>query len=84
MTQKQSQPEHLQLASLTADPGVTSSILAKSHTFVEIGHEIIPMVALLLPLIHEVLLSVTSESMCTKYWLTARSSLPRKMSGWVI
>ena len=28
-------------AKLTADPGVTSSIPARSHTFVEIDHEII-------------------------------------------
>ena len=28
-------------ACLTADPGVGSSILAQSHTFVEIDHEII-------------------------------------------
>ena len=28
-------------ASLTADPGVASLILARSHTFVEIDHEII-------------------------------------------
>ena len=34
-------------ASLTADPGVTSSILARSHTFVEIDHEIIFTVILL-------------------------------------
>ena len=34
-------------ACLTADPGVTSSIQAQSHTFVEIGHEIISMVILL-------------------------------------
>ena len=27
-------------ASLTADPGVVSSILTRSHTFVEIDHEI--------------------------------------------
>ena len=32
---------------LTADPGVTSSILARSHTFVEIDHEIISTVVLL-------------------------------------
>ena len=31
--------------------------------------------------IQEGLLSVTSESMCTKYWLTACSSLPRKKCG---
>ena len=33
---------------LTADPGVTSSILARSHTFEEIDHEIIST-AILLP-----------------------------------
>ena len=32
-------------------------------------------------IIQEGLLSVTSESMCTKYWLTACSSLPRKKYG---
>ena len=34
-------------ASLTADPGVTSSIPARSHTFMEIDHEIISAVILL-------------------------------------
>ena len=34
-------------ASLTADPGVVSSIPARSHTFMEIDHEIISMVTLL-------------------------------------
>ena len=34
-------------ASLTADPGVMSSIPARSHTFVEIDHEIISTVILL-------------------------------------
>ena len=34
-------------ASLTADPGVESLILARSHTFVEIEYEIISMVILL-------------------------------------
>ena len=34
-------------ASLTADPGVTSLILARSHTFVEIDYEIISTVILL-------------------------------------
>ena len=34
-------------ASLTADPGVPSSILARSHSFVEIDHEIISTVILL-------------------------------------
>ena len=62
---------------LTADPGVPSSVPARFHTFVEIDHEMI----FLLPLIQKGLLSVTSESMCTKYWLTACSSLPRKKCG---
>ena len=39
-------------ASLTADLGVTSLILARSHTFVEIDYEIISTVILLLPLYH--------------------------------
>ena len=66
-------------ASLTANPGVASSIPARSHTFVEIDHEIISTV-ILLPSAESFKkgLSVTSESMCTKYWLTACSSLPRK------
>ena len=34
-------------ACLTADPGVMSSIPARSHTFVEIDHEIISTVILL-------------------------------------
>ena len=61
-------------AYLTADPEVASSIPAGSHTFVKIDHEIISTV-ILLP--QEGLLSVTSESMCTKDWLTACASLPR-------
>ena len=51
----------------TADPGVASWIPARSHTFVEIDHDIISTAILSLPLIQEGLLSVTSESMCTKY-----------------
>ena len=62
-------------ACLTADPGVVSLIPVPSHTFVEIDHDIISTVIL------EGLLSVTSESMCTNYWLTACSSLPRKKCG---
>ena len=34
-------------ASLTADPGVASSIPARSHTFVEIDHEILSMLILI-------------------------------------
>ena len=43
---------------LSADPGVMSSIPAWSHTFLEIDHEIISTVILLLSLIKKGLLSV--------------------------
>ena len=64
------QPGHVAwlVVSQNADPEVASLILARSHTFVEIDHEIISMVTHLLPLIQEGLLSVTRESMCMKYW----------------
>ena len=39
-------------ACLTADPGVASSIPARSHYFVEIDHEIISTVSLLPSVIH--------------------------------
>ena len=45
-----------------------SLMLARFHTFVETDHI---TVVLLLPLIQEGLLSVTSKSICTEYWLTA-------------
>ena len=61
------------VASLIADLGLVSSISAQPSTFVEIDHEIFSTAILLLPLIQEGLLSVTSESMCTEYWLTAES-----------
>ena len=54
-----------------SDPGVASSIPARFHSFVEIDHEIISPVILLLLLFQKGLLSATSESMCMKYWLTA-------------
>ena len=68
-------------ACLTADPGIASSIPAQSHTFVEIDHEIISTVILLPSADLFKKGSVTSESMCTNYWLTACSSLPRKKCG---
>ena len=69
-------------ASLTADPGVASSIPARSHNFVEIDHEIISTV-ILLPSAESFKKGCCqlSESMCTKYWLTACSSLSRKKCG---
>ena len=72
----------LSVAMPTADPEGACLILTWSHTLVEIGHEIISAVIFLL-LIQEGLLSITSEIICTKYWLTPWSSLPRKKSGLV-
>ena len=68
---QQQGPVTQSIASLIADPGVMSLIMARFHTFIEIDHEIFSTVFLLLPLIQEGLMSVTNESMCTKYWLTA-------------
>ena len=71
---------------LTADPGVAISIPARSHTFVEIDHEIITTV-ILFPSADSFkmgCLSVTSESMCTKYWLTCLFKLAQeKKCGYV-
>ena len=53
-------------ACLTADPVVTRSLSARSHTFVQIDHEINSTVILLPSLIQEDLLSVINESMCMK------------------
>ena len=65
--------------SLSASPGVASLIPVRSHTFVEIDHEITSTVILLLPVIQEGLLSVTSKSMCTKYRLNAKPSLEKSV-----
>ena len=52
-----------------ADPGDVSLIPARPHTVAEFDQEIFSMVILLL-LIQEGLLSVTSESMCTEFQRT--------------
>ena len=59
------------IVSRIADTGVVSWIPAQPHTFIEIVHETFSTVILLLALIQEGLLSVTRESMCTKYCLSA-------------
>ena len=65
-----------------ADPGVASEIPARSQTFVEIDHEIFFTVILLSSADHSrrVVVSI-SEIMCSKYWLSACSTLPRKKCG---
>ena len=54
---------------LNADPGIPSLIPTLSHTFVEIDHwnNLYSKPLSSLPLIQEGLLSVTSESVCTKF-----------------
>ena len=70
-------------ASLTADPGVASSIPARSHTLVEIDHEMISRVILLLSAdhsrravvsykrkyVHEVLVNCLFKLAQEKLWL---------------
>ena len=63
------------VASLIAGPGVISWTLVWPLTFMEINHEVFATVYLLLLVIQEGLLSVTMESVCTKYRLTTKSKL---------
>ena len=69
VTTLKSGPVAQSVASPNADQGISISTPALSHTFVEVDHEIISTVILLLPLIliQEGLLSVTSEHLYTKY-----------------
>ena len=71
-------------ASLTADPEVASLILAQSHTFKEIDHEIISTF-ILLPSAESFRKGCCQlqAKICARstYWLTACSSLPRKKCG---
>ena len=62
------------VASPTADPGIVSLILARSHTFVEIDHEITSTFILLLPLIQEEL-SVTREVLVSHLVMLAQEKV---------
>ena len=55
---------------LTADPGVASSIPARSHTFMEFDHEI-SSTAILLPSADSRRVDISYKRTCTKYWLIA-------------
>ena len=67
---------------LTAKSSALSSSPDRPNTWVEIvDHGLIPMVCLPLQLNQERLLSFTSESICTKYWLITLSSLSMKKCG---
>ena len=77
-------------ASLTADPAVESSIPARSHTFVEIDHELISTVILLPSIesfkkgcrqlqakyVHKVLVTCLFKLAQEKVWLGELTILP--------
>ena len=72
-------------SSVTANPMIASSILARSHTFVEIDHERISTV-ILLPSAESFKISCCQlqAKVCAQlHWLTACLSLPRKRCGQV-
>ena len=71
-------------ACLTADPGVTSSIPARSHTFVvEIDHEIISTVILLLPLIYSRRVVVSYKRKYVHELLVNRLFKPAQEKVWL-
>ena len=69
--------------SLTADPGVASSIPARSHNFVEIDHEIISTVILLpsADSFKKGCCQLQVKVCAPSTGLTTCSSLPRKKCG---
>ena len=70
-------------ACLTADPGVASSIPARSHTFVEIDHEIISTVILLLPLIYSRRVVVSYKRKYVHEFLVNRLFKPAQEKVWL-
>ena len=70
-------------ACLTADPGVASSIPAQYHTFVEIDHEIISTVILLLPLIYSRRVVVSYKRKYVHKLLVNRLLKPAQEKVWL-
>ena len=70
-------------ACLTTDPGVASSIPARYHTFVEIDHEIISTVILLLPLIYSRRVVVSYKRKYVHKLLVNRLLKPAKEKVWL-
>ena len=70
-------------ACLTADPGVASSIPARSHTFLEIDHEIISTVILLLPLIYSRRVVVSYKRKYVHELLVNRLFKPAQEKVWL-
>ena len=67
----------------TADPGVASSIPVRSHPFVEIDHEMISTVILLLPLIHSIRVVVSYKREYVHELLVNRLFKPAKEKVWL-
>ena len=70
-------------ACLTADSGVVSSIPVRSHTFVEIDHEMISTVILLLPLIHSRRVVVSYKRKYVHELLVNRLFKPAQEKVWL-
>ena len=70
-------------ACLTADPGVVNSIPVRSHTFVEIDHEMISTVILLLPLIHSRRVVVSYKRKYVHELLVNRLFKPAQEKVWL-
>ena len=70
-------------ACLTADTGVASSIPARYHTFVEIDHEIISTVILLLPLIYSRRVVVSYKRKYVHKLLVNRLLKPAQEKVWL-
>ena len=70
-------------ACLTADPGVASSIPVRSHIFVEIDHEMISTVILLLPLIHSRRVVVSYKRKYVHELLVNRLFKPAQEKVWL-
>ena len=70
-------------ACLTADPGVASSIPGRYHTFVEMDHEIISAVILLLPLIYSRRVVVSYKRKYVHKLLVNRLLKPAQEKVWL-
>ena len=70
-------------ACLTADPGVSSSSPVQSHTFVEIDHEMISTVILLLSLIHSRRVVVSYKGKCVHELLDKPLFKPAQEKVWL-
>ena len=68
---------------LTADQGVASSIPVRPHTFVEIDHEMISTVILLLPLIHSRRVVVSYKRKYVHKLLVNRLFKPAQEKVWL-